>query len=108
MRVGRQYLGQMVEIRWSDPNGDRVQKHNLLTGQVALAKWKERGVIDDITDGVVRLMQSEAAKPGADQADEYIVSYVPEALITEIVVFQPVSQPAVAQPPRPMNGEVQP
>lgn len=108
MRVGKQYLGQMVELQWSDPSGARVMKHDLRSGLDALAHWKERGVIDDISDGVVRLLQSEATNAGGTEPNEFIVSYIPESIITDIVVFRPIpAAPPVPtiMPAQAINGE---
>lgn len=88
MKIGRQYLGKMVEFTWKDPNNRRVKKALALRGLAALATWKERGVIDDLTDGVVRIAHSEAAGPNRpNEPDEMVYSWVPEGLITEITVY---------------------
>ena len=93
MKIGRQYVGKMVEFMWKDPNNNRVTKARALRGLAALATWRERGVIDDITEGVVRIAHSEAAGPrNPAEPDEFVYSWVPEGLITEITVYEPVSQ----------------
>ena len=87
MKIGRQYVGKYVEFVWRDPiGGTRVDKDKALRGLAALSAWRERGVIDDITEGVVRIAHSEASGPGGE-TDEGMYSWVPETLITEITVY---------------------
>ena len=75
MKVGRQYLGKVVEIRWRDPGCYlRQEAHELRSGLAALALWKEYGVVDDVTDGVVRIVHSAGHDPNnvvTERADEY-------------------------------------
>ena len=91
MKIGRQYLGKYVEFVWRDPiGGERVEKDKAPRGLAALAAWKERGVIDDITEGVVRIAHSDAVGPPREP-DEAMYSWVPETLITEITVYTPAN-----------------
>ena len=99
MKLGRQYLGKVVEVVWRDPKWDRVQSHDskersdVPKGLAALARWREYGVIDDITDGVARVIHSmgEGASrdPAQSEADEFVCTWVPEDLIESIRVFEP-------------------
>ena len=96
MKVGRQFLGKLVEVTWRDPGHDRVKTHmperaDLPSGWEALATWVERGVLDDCKDGVLRILHSEACEPRTTIPDEFVVSWVPETLVTKIVVFAPTS-----------------
>ena len=90
MKVGRQYLGKMVELQWTDPNFGRGDLDKLLRGRAALATWRERGVVYDITDGVVLVAHSEAQSPGNDKVDEIARTAIPESLIERIDVFEKV------------------
>jgi hypothetical protein len=96
MRVPRSYIGKQVELVWRDPRGVRVscQIEQVLKGMAALATWKERGVIDDLTDGVVRIIHSEGHNPiDPDEhksTPEYQVTWVPEALVESITIMEPM------------------
>lgn len=92
MKVGRQYTGKVVEITWRDPHGaDRMEVAKMPVGYHALSTWREYGVIDNVTDGVVRLIQSRAENPPYkdEREEEAVPSYVHEALIEKIVIFEP-------------------
>ena len=81
MKITKHHIGKEVRITWLDPCSERRNLEHAPIGQRALAKWIERGVIDDVTDGVVRFVQSHAFSPGADSPDEGIIGWVPEDLI---------------------------
>ncbi len=97
MRVGRHYLGKYVEVVWMDPNYDRVDADKILKGRAALATWKERGVIYDITDGIVLVAHSEAVNSGSTALDEIARTAIHEALIERITVYVPEA-PAPPEP----------
>lgn len=92
MRVGKQYLGKFVAVRWMDPNYDRVDSDKLKKGREALATWVEYGVIHDITDGVVLIahsMSSAAGEPPPpENTDEIARTAVHESLIEKITVYE--------------------
>lgn len=92
MRVGRSYLGKIVEVTWRDPTGTsrRVKLSKAPRGMAALSSWKERGVIDDITDGVIRIVHSSGEDPPGDPdpEPEIFCTWVPEALIETIQVLE--------------------
>ena len=98
MKVTKAYLGKVVEVTWVDPRWDRVasvdkDRGDIPKGRKALAKWREYGVIDDITEDVVRIIHSageEASRNVKDVgADDFVCSWVPEELIESIVVYVP-------------------
>jgi hypothetical protein len=90
MKLPRSVIGKEVKLTWLDPVGsERVDIEKALKGRAALASWVERGVIDDITEGVVRFRQSEATLAGQDKPDEAIFGWVPEDLITGCTVMVP-------------------
>jgi len=100
MKIGKHLLGKYVEFVWRDPNHARVEAKNYETlpkGKEALAVWKERGIIDDLTDGVVRIEHSHgaASKIVDGQGNDHVYSWVQEELIEAITVFVPeqASQP---------------
>lgn len=97
MKIGRQYLGRVCEVVWRDPKWDRVvsvdtnNRSDIPRGMAALARWREYGVIDDITEGVIRIVHSAGdcagRNPASTDADEYVCTWVPEALVETIRVF---------------------
>ena len=90
MRIARQLIGREVKLTWLDPvSSERVDIEKALKGKAALASWVERGIIDDITEGVVRFRQSEATLAGQTNPDEAIFGWVPEDLIIACTVMVP-------------------
>lgn len=89
MKVSKSLLGRYVEIQWMDPNYNRADVDTLLKGRGALATWKERGVVYDITDGVVLIAHSESTNAGNKEPDEIARTAIHEALIESITVYQP-------------------
>ena len=96
MKVGKQYIGRHVEVTWRDPGDARVSVSpgdvvSIPKGRAALATWLERGVITDLTDGVLRIEHSRATPGLAElhQSLEYVFTYVPEELVETIVVYVP-------------------
>ena len=95
MRVGKEYLNKYVEVSWRDPNEARVSANArdysvLPKGRAALATWQERGVVTDLTEGVLRIEHSRAMHaPGIDgQSDEFVFTFVPEELVEAISVYK--------------------
>ena len=91
MKIGRQYLGKHVEVVWRDPVTDRVECHavdlsDLPKGLAALSTWKERGILDDITDSVLRIRHSDGYDPGKDKPNEFSCTWVHEALVESITI----------------------
>jgi hypothetical protein len=92
MKIGKQFLGKEVRITWLDPFSERTMLDKAKKGKAALAKWIERGVIDDFTDGIVRLVQSQAFSPGQNDHDEAIVGWIPEELIEICELMEPAKE----------------
>lgn len=82
MKVTKGHLGKRVSLTWLDPVTDRVKEK--FKGREALARWTEEGIIDDITDGVVRLQKSEGYSPRMREPDEWEYTWVLEDLIVDI------------------------
>ena len=94
MKIPKHFLGRLVELSWKDPAEVRhecklPQRADLPKGRAALATWKERGVIDDVTEGVVRLIYSEGTDPGASDTDVFGCQWIPEELIETVQVYEP-------------------
>ena len=96
MKVSRSFIGKYVEVKWRDPGTSHTKgrkREDIPRGIEALASWAERGVIDDLTEGVVRIVHSEGRAPQhIDGVDELELSctWVPEDLIEGIIVYEPV------------------
>lgn len=100
MKVGRQYVGKYVEFVWRDPTAATAKTavgslEGLEKGRSALAIWKERGVIIDLTEGVVVLEHSYGIDPpiGVKEYDEHTCTWVPEELIESITIYVPEVSP---------------
>lgn len=93
MKVGKHYLHKLCRITWLDPvsENDRLPVAKAPRGSSALAKWVEYGVIDDLTDGVVRFRHSESYDPGDSEVNEALFGWVQEELIASIDIMVPES-----------------
>ena len=96
MKVSKQYVGKEVKVTWRDPGHDRIKSHlpnheDVPSGWDALSTWVERGLLDDCRDGVLRILHSEGYERGELKPDEFLITWVPEALIVKIEVLAPVS-----------------
>jgi len=91
MKVSRHYLGKVCRITWLDPCSENSRLSVLAApkGEKALAKWVEYGIIDDITDGVVRFRHSESYDPEDTEVNEALFGWVQEDLVKEVVVLVP-------------------
>ena len=92
MRVGRHYIGKLVEVVWADPTFTRIEYRDMRKGRVALSTWREYGIVLDVTDGVVLIGHSAACMAGSslDVTDEIAYTPVPESIIERITVYEPV------------------
>lgn len=87
MKVGRAYLGKQVKLTWRDPREAVIHEldHPFARGQGALATQVNYGLIDDITEGVVRIRHNEASHPqDRPNPSEWSVTWVPEELIVAV------------------------
>lgn len=90
MKIPRGVIGKIVKVWWEDPcSSERIEIDKAPKGKAALAIWMEIGIIDDITDGIVRFRQSEATYAGERKPDEAIFGWVPEDLITNYIILAP-------------------
>ena len=88
VKVAKALVGRYVEMVWLDPVGARrVETHQALKGRAGLATWTERGVIDDITEDVVRVVHSEGRSPSSTEVDELTYTMIPEDLIISLRTF---------------------
>jgi hypothetical protein len=103
MRNPKTLIGKYVEVVWRDPcraswRSLLPNKADVPRGEHALPLWRERGVVDDVTDNVLRIVHSECTESGAgqDTMPEYIFTLVPADRIEAITVL--VAQPAEETP----------
>jgi hypothetical protein len=94
VRVPRSAIGRFVALTWLDPLGFmRAPIDSAPKGNEGLAKWTEHGVIDDLTDGVVRIIHSRGHAPtDHDRVDEISGSLVPEDRVVDIKYLVPEVQ----------------
>ena len=98
MKITKHHIGKEVRITWLDPCSERRSLEHAPIGTKALAKWIERGVIDDVTEGVVRFIQSYAFSPGAAEPDEGIIGWVPEELIVSCEILSVTGDKQTSEP----------
>ena len=104
MKIGRQYLGKLVEIQWADPNYLRKELHEVRRGRAELATWRGDGLVYDVSEGVGMGLHSFAYEAGKllpiaytpEEAmrglDELARTAIAEDLIEKITVFEAVKE----------------
>jgi hypothetical protein len=113
VKVSKSYLGKVVSVQWKDPRWDRVSstdkdRSDVPRGRAALATWREYGVIDDITEGVVRIVHSAGEEGSRSMkdigGDDFVDSWVPEELIESVTVYEPMREEPVGTDARGAGG----
>jgi len=91
MKITKSLLGKYVEVVWRDPKFLKLtcRLSDVPKGIAALAYYKERGVIDDITDDVVRIQHSACADGDTTQPDDFCYTWTHAALIERITIMEP-------------------
>lgn len=99
MKITKAHVGRLVEVVWRDPCSASVKSHardrsDIPRGLTVLATQRERGVIDDVTDDVVRIIHTEGSDSPLvpDPSLDLYATWVPAALIESIVIFQPIPE----------------
>ena len=93
MKIGQKFIGKVVKLVWVDPAGpERMEVSKARKGRAALARWVDYGIVDDITEGVIRLKQSEGwdggmGHPGPDEAS---YTWTVEDLVESIEILEAV------------------
>lgn len=88
MKVPRRLVGQYVEVEWLDPVQHTVRVSEILKGRAQLGVWLERGVLIDITEGVLIIEHSHCRMSD----DENIhATWVPEELVVRICAFREIA-----------------
>lgn len=84
----RAVLRKRVLIKWRDPCAHDFEGRyeDLPKGAGGLSVWEEEGVLDDLTDGVARLIHSRCEKGQPTANCRYLTSLIPVDLIYEIQV----------------------
>ena len=95
MRIGRRYLGKVVELTWRDPTFRRCDMREVVEGRKSLSTWREYGVVHSLTDGVIQIVHSAANNVATatdpPAADEIAYTSIHLALVEKIVVFEPLT-----------------
>ena len=102
MKITKAHVGRVCEVVWRDPCSAHVKSHqrdfsDVPRGTAVLATQRERGVIDDVTDGVVRIVHTVGTDSPVvpDPTTDLYVTWVPDSLIESITVYvvEPASAP---------------
>lgn len=87
----------MIELTWLDPNERAIEIHtrdgsDVPKGMAALSRRRERGLLDDYTEGVLRICHWDAFDVDGERVDEAKYTWVHEALIVKVTVYQPSAE----------------
>ena len=85
----RPFIGKIVAVRWRDLTDDREMIKVAAKGKDGLATWVEWGLVDDVTDEVMRFRHGEALSPLDERPDEATFGYIHVILIDSIVQLVP-------------------
>lgn len=90
----RGLVGKTVEITWRDPYDWREEAETVDTmkGAGHVPTWTHQGVIEDVTDGWVRLRYGVCQSPQTKPTKEGVMVY--EDLIVELTILTPEAKPA--------------
>lgn len=101
MKITKAHLGRLAEVVWRDPCSAHVKSHlsdfsDVPAGLSVLATQRERGVIDNVTDGVIRIVHTIGTDSPVvpDPSTDLYVTWVPEALVESITIYAPVESPS--------------
>ena len=81
------YIGHCVAITWKDPCELKQQMISAFRGRAGLATWIEWGIVDDVSEDVLRFKHGEVVCPGQVEPDEADYGYIPVCLIDTIIVM---------------------
>ena len=105
MKVSKALVGKFVEVVWRDPCNAHIKSHtrdhsDVPKGRAILATQRERGVVGDVTEGVVRIEHTLGSDSPLvpDPNDDLSVTWVPEENIESITVFEPVKEGTPSTP----------
>ena len=90
MKLTKSLIGKEIRVTWHDHAGKHGDWHEVRIGKAALAKWIERGKVHDVSEGVLTIVQSEAWSAGELEPDEGMFGWIPEELIDQIEIMEPV------------------
>lgn len=106
MKVSRGLLGKVVVLVWRDPGFCHFKSHaqdglaDVPKGMIALATQEEVGIIEDITEGVVRLRHTMGTDPEhvQDKSVDRTCTWVHEALVERIDIYEKTQTQADDRP----------
>lgn len=99
MRVAQRLIGKDVVVTWRDPcqfDTEGKERFDATKGVAGLPRWREWGVLDNVTDGVVRIVHSVCS--GEETQPRWSGTLVPEDLIEKIIVLVPQGEDNGSQP----------
>ncbi len=101
MRVPRSFVGKEVRVEWADTQISRIESTDpshadVPKGRAALARYWEWGVVDDVSEGVVRMYHSLGKTSGitGESEETLYYSWILEDNIEKIVELEPKDRPA--------------
>ncbi len=83
------FIGKLVAIRWRDPSELMRNIATAPKGRDGLATWVEWGLVDDVTDDVLRFRHGEVLSAQQVDPDEANFGYIHVVLIDSIVQLRP-------------------
>ena len=88
IKISKSLIGKSCRIRWRDPyrfsTDNEIEFRTQLEGWNSMPVWTEYGVIDNITDDVVRVIISQAE----NSKREWHGFVVPAVLIEDITILE--------------------
>lgn len=104
MKITKAMLHRDCRVTWLDPRSGKARTGfgadaqemttHLPKGRAGMARWRERGYFDDVTDGVARLIHSESwgERNGSKTEEEAIFSLLYEDAIVKVEFYGPVTE----------------
>ena len=84
MKVSKKLVGRFVNVEWEDPKLETFHGAPV-KGRAALAIWHERGVLIDVTEGVIIVEHSRCSM---DNDLKRMCTWIPESLIRKLTIFK--------------------
>ena len=83
------FIGKIVAIRWKDPSELIRNIDTAPKGRAGLATWVEWGLVDDVTEDVLRFRHGEVISAQQADPDEANFGYIHTVLIDSMVQLRP-------------------
>ena len=96
MKIAKEYVERIVVVYWLDPCSRSVEIHtrdgsDVPKGEKGLAKRRERGLLEDISDSkigrILRIAHWDTLNDWEEKPDQVYATWVPEVLIYQIDLY---------------------